>query len=187
MIKIGATWFFGGKKVKDPLKIQSVNSKRIFFYQAVDGGGRLCERLAQETANIARDVLISEEYNPVYIDEKYKKWKANKGYHTGIGRMTDTMLNSISAFRSGDRKGWVVGFKAGEFGAVGPATTNPVTKTPLEEYGYYFEAGNINQIRRPFMRYSLDKVMREKFDATVVNNFIKPFERTWWRPTWAFV
>lgn len=186
MIKIDATWYFGGKIVSDPLKIPSIASKRLFFYQAQEGGGRLCEKLARITVDVAREALLTEEYNPTPLDPKYAAWKRKRFPNKPIGIMTATMLESISAFRSGDRKGWLVGIKGAEKGAVGAKTINPITKTPVGEYGYYYEIGNINQIRRPVLRYSLDKVMREYFDQTIVEDFIKPFKRIWWRETYRF-
>jgi hypothetical protein len=177
-------FYFGKKKVKDFLKIPTEKSKRVFFYAAEDGGGRLCESLARQVVDIAKDALIDQSYNPKPLNEKYAAWKTKRGFPADPGLMTFMMLQNLSFFRTGDRKGWVVGYKEATHGLFGMEMFNEITKTALIEYATWYEFGAVRkkstQVARPFMRYSLDKMMRTNFKQTVVKEFIKPFEDVWW-------
>jgi len=189
MLKIGVEFYFGAKKVNDFLKIPIEKSKRVFIYAAEEGGGRLCLSLARQTCTIAREALLTAEYDPARLEDPYLVWKVKHGYAPDlntprIGFMTNMMFENLSFFRTGDRYGWVVGYKTSATGAVGQGLINEVKKTALTDYAYYFEFGNKNQVKRPWLRYSLDKMMRENYKKTVVEEFIKPFTKEWWQESW---
>jgi hypothetical protein len=184
MLKLNAEFFFGKKKVNDFLKIPTEQSTRVFFYAAEEGGGRLCLSLARQLVDIARDALETQEYNPKKLNDKYRKWKYNKGLDTDPGFMTWTMYKGLSFFRSGDRKGWVVGYSDASHGLFGTYIQNPVTMANLSEYASWYEFGVVRtksvQPGRPWLRYSLNKLMRNNYNDTVVEEFIKPFKEAWW-------
>ena len=188
MLKIGADFYFGGMKVDNPVKIQSENSKRVFFYSSQDGGGRLCEALAFQAVDEMKKALRTRTYNPAMLKLSTVQWKRRYGFKVSIGFMrqdADNMYNNITAFRTTDRTGWLTGMKESAKPHIRSATLKRSGRqmTPnarkLSDVAKWFEFGTFRQVQRPFMRYGLDKMMRENFSKVVYDNFTKQFKKAW--------
>ncbi len=192
MIKIGVTHYFGNHKFAEfPVKVLARNGKDFIYHAAEAGGGRFNESLARKVAQEMRDALVSKSYNPVPLDPAWVKRKLKHGWDPRIGFMTGTMFANITHWRPGGgfqgtgSRGWSAGIKDTESGQFGQGSImHPVARgaagdISLAQVTKYFEFGAMNQIRRPYLRYALDKVLQKEFHHMRYKMIIKPFIGIW--------
>jgi hypothetical protein len=190
MIKIDVNYYFGSKQTSYPLELNLRNGKKVILHATENNGGRLNEALAKSAAEFAKDALITQEYSPAPLGANYLMWKSNKGFSLPIGFLNksgNTMYNNITAFRSGDRRGWVFGVKERSGKHTYTYSTKKGTRTvtrPMTSVVQWFEFGTRKQPIRPFMRYGLDKMLRQTFDEISYNKLVVPLKRAFTDPSW---